>query len=115
MNEEFHTALEAPTTNEAIHELSTGQYGAIISNLIGEYESKHTLLPLEINLKKWLVERCCKTFLRYPFGIGPIIAFLYLKFFEGIDVRTIIMGKRDRIQADLLRRLILSSPRWSSE
>ena len=115
LNEEFHTALEAATTNEAIHELSTGQYGVTISNVIGEYESKHTLLPLEINLKKLLVERCCKTFLRYPFGIGPIISFLYLKFFEGMDVRTIIMGKRDRIQADLLRRLVLSGPRWSSE
>ena len=115
LNEEFHTALEAATTSEAIHEFSTGQYGAAISNMIGEYESKQTLLPLEITLKRLLVERCCKTFLRYPFGIGPIIAFLYLKFFEGMDVRTIIMGKRDGLQTDSLNRLMLSSPRWRSE
>ncbi|WP_455368202.1 V-type ATPase subunit [[Eubacterium] cellulosolvens] len=115
LNEKFHTALEAATTNEAMHVLSTGQYREAISKVIVECESKQTLLPLEITLKRLLVERCSKTFLGYPFGVGPIIAFLYLKFFEGMDVRTIIMGKRERIQASILHRLLLSTPRWNSQ
>ncbi len=115
LNEEFDTALEAATTSESMHALSVGQYGETISKAITEYEDKQTLLPLEIMLKRLLVERCSKTFLGYPFGVGPIIAFLYLKFFEGMDVRTIIMGKRERIQENILHRLLLSIPRWKTE
>jgi vacuolar-type H+-ATPase subunit C/Vma6 len=115
LNEEFDTALEAATTDESMHALSVGQYGETISKVITEYENKQTLLPLEIKLKRLLVERCFKTFLGYPFGVGPIIAFLYLKFFEGMDVRTIIMGKREKIQENILDRLLLSIPRWNTE
>jgi vacuolar-type H+-ATPase subunit C/Vma6 len=115
LNKEFDTALEAVTTNESMHALSVGQYGESISKVITECENKQTLLPLEITLKRLLVERCSKTFLGYPFGVGPIIAFLYLKFFEAMDVRTLIMGKRERIQENILQRLLLSIPRWNSE
>jgi vacuolar-type H+-ATPase subunit C/Vma6 len=115
LDEEFDTALEAATTNESMQALSTGQYREAISKVTAECQNKQTLLPLEITLKRLLVERCSKTFLGYPFGVGPIIAFLYLKYFEGMDVRTIIMGKRERIQANILYRLLLSISRWNSE
>jgi vacuolar-type H+-ATPase subunit C/Vma6 len=114
LNEEFDTALEAVTTSESMHALSVGQYSEAISKTITEYENKQTLLSIEISLKRLLAERCVKTFLGYPFGVGPIIAFLYLKFFEGMDVRTIILGKRERIESDKLYRLLLSTPRWNS-
>ncbi|WP_455279903.1 V-type ATPase subunit [[Eubacterium] cellulosolvens] len=114
LNEEFDTALEAVTTSESMHALSMSQYSEAISKAITEYENKQTLLPIEISLKRLLAERCAKTFLGYPFGVGPIIAFLYLKFFEGMDVRTIILGKRERIESDKLYRLLLSTPRWNT-
>jgi vacuolar-type H+-ATPase subunit C/Vma6 len=114
LNEEFNTALETVTTSESMHALTVGQYNEVISKALTEYENKQTLLPIEIMLKRLLAEKCFKTFLGYPFGVGPIIAFLYLKYFEAMDVRTIILGKRERIESDTLYRLLLSTPRWNT-
>jgi vacuolar-type H+-ATPase subunit C/Vma6 len=68
---------------------------------------------LELALKRFLVQRCSRTFVGYPFGIGPLLAFLNLKYFEALDIRTILLGKKEKKSAEALRSLLLSPLRES--
>ncbi|GEM_PF-1082993 len=108
LGEETETAMEAMSAIDAMQALTSGYYGNIVSRVKAECERKRTLLPLELELKRFFAQRCSRTFVGYPFGIGPILAFLNLKYFEALDIRTILLGKRDRMPVEALRRLVLS-------
>jgi vacuolar-type H+-ATPase subunit C/Vma6 len=106
--QEIEAAIEAVTAAEGIQALSTSYYGRIISSVSPECERERTLLPLELEMKRFLAERCSRVFIGYPFGVGPLLAFLKLKYFEALDVRAIFLGKRDRMPIEASRRLLLS-------
>jgi vacuolar-type H+-ATPase subunit C/Vma6 len=106
--QEIEAAIEAVTAAEGIQALSTSYYGRIISSVGPECERERTLLPLELEMKRFLAERCSRVFIGYPFGVGPLLAFLKLKYFEALDVRAIFLGKRDRMPIEASRRLLLS-------
>ncbi|MEM2942138.1 MAG: V-type ATPase subunit [Candidatus Bathyarchaeia archaeon] len=108
LNEEVESAIEVATVSEAIMALSSGEYGSIISTVRSECERRSSLLPLELALKRYFVQRCSRAFVGYPFGIGPLLAFINLKYLEALDLRTILMGKREKKPADSLRRLLVS-------
>ncbi len=108
LGQEADAAVEATSTGDALRTLSAGYYGNIISNITAECEQKRTLVPFEVALKRYFAERCSRTFTGYPFGVGPLLAFLNLKYYEALDIRTIFLGKRDKINPQVLRGLLLS-------
>jgi len=110
LDQELESAIESTATTEAGQALASGYYRRVVSQAVDECERKRTLLPFELALKRFLAERCSRTFIGYPFGIGPILAFLNLKYLEAQDIRTIFLGKRDRVSNESLRSLLVSSP-----
>lgn len=113
LDQQTEIAIEAATALEAMQAFSSGYYGPIISGVMAECEQQRTLLPLELALKRFLVQRCSRTFVGYPFGIGPLLAFLNLKYFEALDIRMILLGKKEKKSAEALRSLLLSPSRGS--
>ncbi|MBS7622637.1 V-type ATPase subunit [Candidatus Bathyarchaeota archaeon] len=108
LNLEVDSAIEAATVFEAMQTLSSGEYGPVISAARSECERQSSLLPLELALKRHFVQRCSRAFVGYPFGIGPLLAFISLKYLEALDIRTILLGKREKKPADSLRHLLIS-------
>jgi V/A-type H+-transporting ATPase subunit C len=108
LDQEVDSAIEAATVFEAMQTLSSGEYGSVISAARSECERRSSLLPLELALKRYFAQRCSRAFVGYPFGIGPLLAFISLKYFEALDIRTILLGKREKKPADSLRRLLVS-------
>jgi len=109
LRQEVEITIEAATVAEAMQAFSSGHYGTIVSDVRAECEQQMTLLPLELALKRHFAQRCSRTFVGYPFGIGPLLAFTNLKYFEALDIRTILLGKKERKSAESLRRLLLST------
>jgi len=107
LDQEAELAFEVATAEEAMRVLSTGYYRSIISSVTTECERKRSILPLEIAMKKFFVERCSRVFIGFPFGVAPLLAFLNLKYLEGLDIRTLLLGKRDKMTAEALRHLLI--------
>jgi len=109
LDHEIEVAVEAATALEAMQTFSSGHYGTTISDVMAECERQKTLLPLELALKRFFAQRCSHAFVGYPFGIGPLLAFLNLKYFEALDIRALLLGKREKKSAEELRHLLLLS------
>ncbi|MEM3501130.1 MAG: V-type ATPase subunit [Candidatus Bathyarchaeia archaeon] len=107
LGNELDVAVETATVSEAIRALKLGHYGVVLSGFDSEYDRERSLLSLEIGLKKYFAERCGRAFLGYPFGVAPLLAYLNLKYLECLNIREIILGKRDGISSSILSNIII--------
>ncbi|MGQ9639037.1 MAG: V-type ATPase subunit [Candidatus Bathyarchaeia archaeon] len=107
LGDELDMAIETTTVAEAIRTLGSGYYSRVLSSFGSEHDHEGSLLSLEVSLKRYFAERCSRVFLGYPFGVAPLLAYLNLKYLECLNIRKIILGKRDRVPDNVLRKLII--------
>ena len=107
LGNELDVAVETATVSEAIRAFKVGYYGVVLSGFDSGFDRERSLLPLEIGLKKYFAERCGRVFLGYPFGVAPLLAYLNLKYLECLNIREIILGKRDGVPNSVLSNIII--------
>jgi len=100
LGDELDKSVHSPTVWEAVKALATGRYGNVLLDLAAICEQKHSVFPAEMALKRLLISENLVAFLQYPFQLGPLLAYLNLKFQETKDIQAILIGKANNVPAD---------------
>lgn len=84
-------------------------YQYILTDLLKEYETSHSLSGLEIVLERGLLKTSLRMLKRYTpyFNIGLILAFLNLKWIEVRNLRAIVKGVEAKISPAKIKKLLV--------
>lgn len=113
---ELEDAIKAANLKSSIESLLTTarralvvDYWRMLSDLLEEYETSHSLSRLEIVLDRGLLKTSLRMLRKYTpfFNIGLILAFLNLKWFEVKNLRAIVTGAEYKIPPDRTKRLLI--------
>ena len=105
--EKLRDAAFAEDIPSSIRSLPDGIIRRSLERAIPDYESEHSLLPFEKELRKMFYERVKSIIRGYPINIGTIIGFLYVKEIEIQNICAIAIGKEHEMPADNLMKLVL--------
>jgi len=108
LGEELDKSVHAPTVWEAMKTLATGRYGNVLKESIAVCEQRRSVFPAEIALKQMFMAENLIPFAHYPFQVGPLLAYLNLKFQETKDVQALLIGKANNVPAErILESLVM--------
>lgn len=103
---EIKDLLVAEDVKSAILSLPSEPYGRILSEALPKFEDTGSLVPLELALRKVLLEESKRYLAGDPFNIGTIMSFLNLKEIEMKNLRTIV-ASRGELTAEKVRELVV--------
>lgn len=86
-------------------------YNSVISNGVEEYEKTGSLLKLELEFKKYMLEMSRRAFGGDRFHIGVPIAYLNLKDNEIRNLMTILHAKNEKLTAPEIEELTIATAR----
>ncbi len=113
---ELENAIKTKDITSSIESLlATAKYNSVIdyqymlTALLREYDSSHSLSQLELVLDRSLLKTSLRMIKKYTpyFNIGLVLAFLYAKWFEVKNLRVIVRGVEDRIPPDRIEALLI--------
>ena len=94
--------LFSDATDNIPNRLSYSDYSSIIKGGIDSYISSGSLSLLEKNIDNFVMDYMKKAKV-IPFGIEPIIAYIYAKENEIKLIRIILLGKLNKVPAEIIR------------
>jgi len=106
-DEILRKSLEAKSVSEVVETLAVHPYDSILHDVLRKYEKKDLLTGIEVELDKLIYEASKKAGYGYPFQIGTILCYLNLKWFEIKNLKTIVVGKEERIIPVHIRKYLI--------
>lgn len=108
LDKEIEEALKALNNLDSINALIAGYYKKPMLLEYSELARKENDVSIfETGLKRFLVILNLSSFIGYPFHVGIIVAYLNLKMFEGQDIRAILIGKRDGLENERIKKSLI--------
>jgi V/A-type H+-transporting ATPase subunit C len=107
LSEEIERALKASNYLESINAFMAGYYKKHLLEY-GELAKKEKDVSIfEIGLKRFSAISNISSFIGYPFHAGVIVAYLNLKMLEAQDIRAILLGKRDGLESERIKKSLI--------
>lgn len=100
-------ALMARNFEERIQTLQGSYYKDLISQSWEAYQQYQNLAVFEHNFNKYIRSESINALLGYPFHFGIVIGFLNLKWFEALNLKALMNGKADQLDANIIRRALI--------
>ncbi len=92
--------------SDLLDRLRKTRYQYLAGRLARMYEESKSLVDLELAVEDYIAKRVRMQMGAYPFHLGVVLAFFYLKFYEVRNIRTISVGIERGESADSIRRMI---------
>ncbi len=86
-------------------------YGPVLHEVLPEVEATGSLLPVEKALHEGLLRVCKRVAIVRPFGIGPVLAHIYLKETEVRNLCAIIKLKADKVEPEKIKEMLVRVPK----
>jgi len=100
-------SVSASDVRSAIQMLPPSVYKDVLTDALPEYVEENSLIPFENALKKLFLSTIKQVLIGYPFNIGAIIGFLYLKDIEIKNLCSIAVCKEKEIPPEEITRSII--------
>lgn len=107
--EKVKKCIKSSETTEVVAMLSTGPYRDLCKDIKG-YEDSGSLLPVELNVKRYILNKskaALSALSEDPMGIGMILAFLKLKEIEFENLRAIAVGVGNNLPPEEIRGMLV--------
>ncbi|RLE88771.1 MAG: hypothetical protein DRJ49_04535 [Thermoprotei archaeon] len=106
---DFIDAFNMEDLEECLRTLAIRPYTRALMIGLDSYNRTKSLLRLEIELERTLVEINKNICIKYPhpFHIGVILSFINLKWFEVRNLRAIVVGKEAEVPAERIERILV--------
>ena len=106
---DFIKALSEEDIESCFRTLAIYPYNRALIIGLDSYNRTKSLLRLEIELERTLVEINKNICIKYPhpFHIGIILSFINLKWFEVRNLRAIVVGKEAEVPAERIERILV--------
>lgn len=102
---DFEAIINAETLSEKIDLLKNTIYGEKIKKSFEDIQATGFISPLQRRLEELLITEAISLFKAYPLSIAPVIAYIWAKYNEVVNLRIIIRGK----EAGIPNEKIISS------
>lgn len=108
INRELFLKLSKLGSPEEITEaLDETPYYSALKKGISEYFISHLVSPVQRRLEELIIKRCTDLFGEYPLSIAPIIAYLWAKYNEVVNLRIVIRCKQLEIPEKKIRETLI--------
>lgn len=105
--EAVQKSLQVKSIIEAAEALAVYPYENILRRALKTYEEEKSSTVFEVELDKLIYQVSKKVGYGYPFQIGTILCYLNLKWFEIKNLKTIVVGKEERIIPIHIRKYLI--------
>ncbi len=78
-------------------------YYASFVDALSQFNEKKSLLAFEVKLDNMLYNKAYEVIVRIPFGLAPIVAYMYLKEFEVSNLKTIVKLKQENFSVEEIK------------
>lgn len=101
-NENIAMSIKADGVENAIHELEVKYYEKTLAEALKAYRASNSVFPVELVLDRLLLKTNQAISVKHPspFHIGVLLAFLNLKWFEVKNLRSIVVGKENKVPSE---------------
>jgi V/A-type H+-transporting ATPase subunit C len=86
--------MESEDMNSLLSSIESSEYGQVISDCIPEYNSTHSIATFEKALDDYVRDSAHNIFRKKPFGVGPIVGYMYKKENEIKNLKIIARSKK---------------------
>ncbi|RLF03718.1 MAG: hypothetical protein DRJ64_07975 [Thermoprotei archaeon] len=90
-------SLQVKSISEAVKILAVYPYEEALHKALRLYEEEKSLSVFETELDKFVYSISKRVSYGYPFQIGTLLCYLNLKWFEVKNLKTIVVGKEERV------------------
>ncbi len=99
----FEEIVSGGTLDRMVTSLEGTSYYTYVVDAISKYNEKRSMIPFEIKLDDFLYEKAYEIIIKVPFGLAPIVAYMYLKEFEVSNLRTIVKLKQENFSVEEIK------------
>ncbi|RLE60372.1 MAG: ATP synthase A1 subunit C [Thermoprotei archaeon] len=106
---DFIKAFSREDIESCFRTLAIYPYNRALMRGLDSYSKTKSLLRLEIELERILLEtsrNICRKY-PHPFHIGIVLSFINLKWFEVRNLRAIVVGKEAKVPAERIERILV--------
>ena len=105
--ETLNALADVPDVQGMISVLEGKSCGEALSEALSEYESKKSIIPLEMALEAHVARTGRKVSMSQPFGIGPFVGYLCSKDVEVRNLRAILRGIEAKMPKDMTKNMLI--------
>jgi vacuolar-type H+-ATPase subunit C/Vma6 len=103
-----HKMLKSETWDEVLRVLYVQKYRRISKQIHRLYEQKNDLAEVELLIEDYQAQQIKKQLQGFPFHLGIIVGFIYYKFYEVRNIRSIGVGLERGESPDEIRKMIIT-------
>ncbi|MEM3061788.1 MAG: V-type ATPase subunit, partial [Candidatus Bathyarchaeia archaeon] len=107
LDREIEEALKALNYLDSIDALVAGYYKRHLLEYSEQAKKENDVSVFETGLKRFSAISNLSSFVGYPFHAGVMVAYLKLKMFEAQDIRAILLGKRDGLENERIKKSLI--------
>jgi vacuolar-type H+-ATPase subunit C/Vma6 len=100
-------AMQVQALAESVQLLKTSRYGALVTQAWEAYEQYHTLRAFEQGFHQRIRTASRDAMLGFPFHFGVLLGYLNLKWYETLNLKALINGKSEGLDAPSIRRALI--------
>jgi vacuolar-type H+-ATPase subunit C/Vma6 len=100
-------AIQAQTLEESVRLLKNSRYGTLVTQAWEAYEHYHTLRAFEQGFHQRIRTASRDAMLGFPFHFGVLLGYLNLKWYETLNLKALINGKSEGLDAPTIRRALI--------
>lgn len=99
-------AMQVQTLEESVRLLKNSRYDALVTQAWEAYERYHTLHAFEQGFHQRIRTASRDAMLGFPFHFGVLVGYLNLKWYETLNLKALINGKSEGLDAPTIRRAL---------
>jgi len=100
-------AINTGSATNALRAFSKTVYASSVDRFLDTFKEGDSLYPLDVLLRRQHAASCISAFTGFPFCAGLPLAFAYLMNYEGLDLQSIVFGKRDGLAMERIEQFLI--------
>ena len=100
-------AINTGSATNALRAFSKTVYASSVDRFLDTFKEGDSLYPLDVLLRRQHAASCLSAFTGFPFCAGLPLAFAYLMNYEGLDLQSIVFGKRDGLAMERIEQFLI--------
>ena len=100
-------AINTGSATNALRAFSKTAYASSVERFLDTFKEGDSLYPLDVLLRRHHAASCLSAFTGFPFCAGLPLAFAYLMNYEGLDLQSIVFGKRDGLAMERIEQFLI--------
>jgi ATP synthase A1 C subunit len=101
------SVMQVASLEESVQQLKSSRYAVLVAQAWEAYERDHTLHAFEQGFHQRIRAASRDAMLGFPFHFGVLVGYLNLKWYETLNLKALINGKSEGLDASTIHRALI--------